>query len=106
MALNLSLAPHEQGTILSVKAQPGAKRDAVLGVRQGALRVAVSAAPEKGKANAAVAATLAESIGWPKSRILLLSGETSRDKRLLVVGLAPDELQARLAAALPASSLE
>ncbi len=39
------------GTILLVRAQPGARHNAVLGEHDGALRVAVTAAPDKGKAN-------------------------------------------------------
>ena len=46
-----------RGTILPVRAQPGAKKNAVLGERAGALRVAVSAAPERGKANEAISGT-------------------------------------------------
>lgn len=94
--------PHAQGSVLSIRAQPGAKKDAVLGERAGALRVAVSAAPEKGKANAAIARVLAESLGVKASQVQILSGETSREKRFLIVGLAPAELRAKLDPARPA----
>ena len=39
--------PHAEGSTLSVRARPGARRNAVLGERNGALRVAVTAAPEQ-----------------------------------------------------------
>jgi uncharacterized protein (TIGR00251 family) len=94
----IDLAPHAQGTIIPVHAQPGAKRSGVLGERAGALRVAVTEAPEKGKANAAIAALLAESLGCRRSQMTLLSGETSRQKRFLVGGLTPEEIQSRLVA--------
>ena len=97
----IELSPHAQGTIIPVHAQPGAKRNGLLGERAGALRVAVTAAPEKGKANAAIQAVLAESLGCRPSQIGLLSGETSRQKRFLVLGVSPEELQSRLAALLP-----
>ncbi len=97
----IDLTVHAQGTVLAVHAQPGAKRNAVLGTRAGALRVAVTAPPEKGKANAAVGAVLAASIGCRCSQIALIAGETSRQKRFLVIGVTPDDLRQRLAAAIP-----
>ncbi len=97
----IELVPHAQGTIVPVHAQPGAKRNGLLGERAGALRVAVTAVPEKGKANAAILAVLAESLGCRVSQISLLSGETSRQKRFLVEGVTAQELQARLALLLP-----
>ena len=97
----IELSPHAQGTIIPVHAQPGAKRNGLLGERAGALRVAVTAAPEKGKANAAIQAVLAESLGCRPSQIALLSGETSRHKRFLVQGISLEELQSQLAALLP-----
>jgi uncharacterized protein len=95
----IDLTVHAQGTVLAVHAQPGAKRNAVLGTRAGTLRVAVTAPPEKGKANAAIGAVLAASLGCRPSQIALVAGETSRRKRYLVIGVTPDDLRRRLAAA-------
>ena len=92
----IALRPHARGTVLTVRAQPGAKKNAVLGERDGALRVAVSAAPEKGKANAAVQSVLADALGCRASQVGLLSGETSRDKTFLITGVDPADLRARL----------
>jgi uncharacterized protein len=97
----IELTAHAEGTIIPVLAQPGARRNAVLGERAGALRIAVTAAPEKGKANAAIQALLAESLGCRPSQVMLLSGETSRQKRFLVGGLTPDELRRRINTLLP-----
>lgn len=52
------------------------------------LRVRVNAVPDKGKANAAVAALLAKALGVPKSAVSVVSGETARMKTLDVVGAA------------------
>jgi uncharacterized protein len=92
----IALTPHERGTVLPVRAQPGAKKNAILGERAGALRVAVSVPPERGKANAAIQAVLAEALGCKASQIGLLSGETARAKRFLILDLTPDELRERL----------
>ncbi len=50
------------GVVLPVLAHPGSKRDGILGERAGALRVAVTAPPEKGKANAAIQSVLADAL--------------------------------------------
>ena len=69
----------------------------VQGERAGALRVGVTVAPERGKANEAIADVLADALGCRPSQIVLLAGATARDKRFLVVGLDPDALRDRIA---------
>jgi uncharacterized protein len=71
-----------RGLVLSVRATPKAAKDEIAGVRNRALLVKVTTAPEKGKANAAVIRLLAETIGVPKSAFDLVSGETDRNKLL------------------------
>jgi len=93
----IQLEPHAEGSILPVRAHAGARRNEIRGEHDGALRVAVTQAPEKGKANKAIAAFLAEELAVRKSQVELLSGETSSQKRFLIRGLAPEELQTRLA---------
>ncbi len=97
----IALLAHAEGTILVVHAHPGARRNAILGERAGALRVAVAAPAEKGKANAAIQNVLAQSLGCRPSQVALITGETARQKRFLVAGLTPEELRVRLAAVLP-----
>ena len=85
-----------QGTLIAIRAQPGAKRNTLLGEHDGALRVAVTAAPDKGKANEAIAKVLSEAIGRPKSAVELVSGQASRQKKFLLVGLEISEVTAIL----------
>jgi uncharacterized protein YggU (UPF0235/DUF167 family) len=92
----IDLISHERGTVLLVRAQPNARKNGILGERAGALRVGVTVAPEKGKANAAIAGVLAEALGCRGSSLVLLSGETTRDKRFLVLDLDPEALRSRL----------
>lgn len=63
----------------------------------------VTQAPEKGKANKAIIAVLAEALGLRKSQIELLTGEASSQKRLLVREVNPDLLAKRIDGALPRS---
>ncbi len=92
----IAIVGHAEGTILPVVAQPGAKRNAVLGERAGALRVAVTAAPDKGKANDAIQSVLAENLGCKTAQVAMISGATSRQKRFLIRGIAPEDLNRRL----------
>ncbi len=86
--------------LLRVAARPGASRSAVQGEHNGALKVAVQAPPEKGKANKALLAFLAKSLGLKKSQLDLAAGHTSREKTVAVTGLDAATLRARLDALL------
>jgi uncharacterized protein len=89
--------PRDGGVVVHVVAHPGSKRDAILGERACALRIAVTAPAEKGKANVAIQKVLAEAIDCSRSQITLLAGETARRKKFLIEGIPPDELDRRLA---------
>ena len=86
--------------VFSVRVSPGAAKTRVLGEYAGGLKLAVSAAPEKGKANKAVVEFLADALGVKKSDVEIVSGQTSRDKRIAIRGLAPAALSAKLSALL------
>ncbi len=79
-----------------VHAQPGAKRDRIVGEFNGRLKIALAAPPVDGKANAALAKFLAKSLGVSKSSVSLVSGETMRDKRLRITSVSAAQLTALL----------
>ncbi|MCA9248438.1 MAG: DUF167 domain-containing protein [Planctomycetales bacterium] len=93
---DLQLESLENGVILHVRAQPGARKNSVLGVRQGALRVAVTQAPEKGKANSAIIDVLSKTLGLRKSQCELISGSTSPQKKFLISEISAQEILDRL----------
>ena len=97
----IQLVDHEEGCVLPVRAQPGARRNAVVGEQAGALKVAVTAPPDQGRANRALAETLADVLGLKKSQVELLGGPTSRDKKFLL-RLSVEEARKRLQAVLEA----
>ena len=97
-AVHLQETP--QGTRLKLRVVPGASRDRVVGVLGDALKICVSAAPEKGKANKRIVAMLAAWLGVAGRDVQVVSGETARDKRVLVVGLSTTELRNRLTTVL------
>ena len=92
----IEVTEQADGCVLPVRAQPGARRAGVQGEQNGALKVAVTAPPQDGRANKALAQALREALGVKRSQVELLSGETSRDKRFLIRGLTKTELEARL----------
>jgi uncharacterized protein (TIGR00251 family) len=66
-----------------VKVIPKSSRTELVGyLPDGTWKVKVAAAPEKGKANRALCEFLAEKLGVPKSRVKIVSGETSHLKRI------------------------
>ena len=94
-------ARHADGVQVHVRVSPRAGREGVEGIvtdgdGQVALKVAVSAPPEDGKANKAVIQVLAKAWRVPKSSISVVRGHTARHKTLLIQGDAA-ELSARLA---------
>jgi uncharacterized protein (TIGR00251 family) len=93
----IKITSHPEGAVLSVRAQSGAKKVGVVGEQNGALKVAVSAAPEHGKANQALRDALCEALQLKRGAVELVGGASSRDKRFLIRGLTPAELRVRLA---------
>src|SRR5436190_18682091 len=96
----IGISDHAEGCILPVRAQPGARKAGVLGEHAGALKVAVTAPPEDGRANKALLEVLREALGLKRSQVELLSGATSREKRFLIRSVSKAELTERIVALL------
>ncbi len=90
---------HARGAdlFLPVLVQPGARRDEIVGVREGVLKISVSAPPVQGKANAACRRLLADALNIPVSRIEVFAGANARRKRIRIRNADLATLQARLA---------
>jgi uncharacterized protein (TIGR00251 family) len=93
----IAVNDHAEGCVLPVRAQPGARRAGVQGEQNSALKVAVTAPPQDGRANAALAELLREALGLKRSQVELLAGQSARDKRFLLRGVTRAELEAKLA---------
>ncbi|MCF6156265.1 MAG: DUF167 domain-containing protein [Candidatus Brocadia sp.] len=92
----LDIVTTNSGVILSIRTQPGSSKNRIIGEYGGRLKLAVTAAPEKGKANKAVIELLADTLHVHESSIHIISGETSRDKRLMIEGLTLEDLKSLL----------
>ena len=82
-----------EGTVLNVRAQPRSSRAGVDGLVGDAVKVRVRCAPVDGKANKELVETLAEAFGLPKSRVVFKSGETSKQKRILLSGVSAEAVR-------------
>lgn len=87
-----------EGVVVAVHAQPGARRDEVVGRHGDALKVRVAAPAAGGQANAALAEVLADLFGCKPRQVRLVSGATSRQKRFEIAGTTLAEAEAALAA--------
>ncbi len=74
------------GATIAVRLTPKARREQLLGFVEGRCRVAVTAPPMEGKANAALLRYLAKQWGVPKSSLSIAAGATARDKLVHVAG--------------------
>ena len=74
----------EAGVEIFLYLQPRASRNKVIGLQGDELKVSLTAPPVDGAANKACCAFLAKLCGLSKSRVRLISGDTSRHKRVLL----------------------
>lgn len=87
--------------LLWVKAVPGASRDQIAGAIGDRLKIRISAAPEAGKANAAICELLARTLGVKPRAVAVESGGTGPEKILRITGVTAAHVQERLGMASP-----
>ena len=85
-----------EGTILNVRAQPRSSKCGVDGLLGDAVKVRVRCAPVDGKANKELVEALADAFSLPKSRVVFKSGETSKQKRILLMGVTAATVREKL----------
>lgn len=95
----LHLGEHRGSVRLDVAVKPRSSRSAVLGVKEGALEVALRAAPAEGAANDELRSLLARVLEVRKGDVAIVLGASSRGKVVEVHGVSVDEVRARLARA-------
>jgi uncharacterized protein (TIGR00251 family) len=86
--------------LLRVHVQPGAGRSAAVGRHGDALKVRVAAPPEGGRANDALLALLASVLGLKAPQLELVSGASSRTKRVKITGIEADDAKRLLESAI------
>ena len=96
MAEELVVGEKDGVLYVPVRVKPRASRTRVLGVKQGALEVAVAAPPVDGAANLALLKELARHLGVPRTQLTLVAGSSSKHKRIAVQGITLDRCRERL----------
>jgi uncharacterized protein len=81
---------------LTVKVVPGSSRDQIVGWLGEALKIKVTAPPEKGRANEAVASLLAERLGLPADAVAVVSGHSSPAKVITINGMDDEAIKKAL----------
>jgi uncharacterized protein (TIGR00251 family) len=85
-----------KGLLLPVRAVPRASKNEIQGVHGDALKVRLQAPPVEGKANQALIRFLSDTLDIPRSQFSIASGETVRNKAVLVTGISKAELIKKL----------
>ncbi len=99
-AIPLGQSPH--GVTFAVRVIPRAGRTGAAGTRGDALLVRLAAPPVEGAANDALVAYLARAFDRPKRDVRIVSGQSSRDKRIAIDGVTEDTVARGLSAILSA----
>jgi uncharacterized protein YggU (UPF0235/DUF167 family) len=89
MADVVDLEPGADGPRLRLRVKPGGRRDRLVGAYGGALKLEVTAAAERGRANDAVVSLLARTLGVPRAAVSILSGAGSQDKSVRIGNVEP-----------------
>lgn len=84
------------GVLIRVYVQPRSSTNRVVGVHNGALKIALTAPPVEGAANKALVEFLAKTLGVPKTNVTIASGESSRHKIVSAKGTSSLDARARL----------
>ena len=80
---------------------PRASKTEIVGRHGDAIKIRIKAPPVDGAANEELTRFLAKRFGVPRSAVQLLSGTSSRDKRVAITGMPADEVLASLLARTP-----
>ena len=73
-----------EGWLLTIHAQPGAKKNEVAGLHGDALKIRVASPPIEGRANKALTDYIAQTLNIARNKVMVLRGEKGRDKQILV----------------------
>lgn len=94
---DLQLCEDQCGVTIAVRVAPGARRNQIRAIHNGALKVSVTAAPEKGRANTAVRKLLADLFGLRAADVEVQQGAASQDKTISIRGRSADQVRASIA---------
>lgn len=92
----LKIEKIDGGVVFVAKVVPGSSRTTISGMLDGMLKIKISAAPERGKANQSLVEFLAKRLGVKKNAVSIVSGKTSVVKSIQVLGVSAELLLKKL----------
>lgn len=90
------LSEKKDGLILNIRVVPRASKNEISGTIGDALKLRLQAPPVEGKANRALVDFLADTLDLPRHNITILTGDTGRNKRLMITGISAGDLKQKL----------
>ncbi len=91
--LHIETSADNRALIFSVRVQPRASKDEIVGEMDGALKIRLRAPAVEDRANEALIEFLAQTLNTSKAAVRILSGERGRTKRIEVRGVTTDQVQ-------------
>lgn len=88
--------PCENGCLIQIRLSPKSSKDSIGEELGGRLKISVTSPPIDGRANQHLIKVLAKKLKIAKSRLEIVSGETSRDKTVFIRDLTPEQIIAKL----------
>lgn len=92
----MNLRADERGVVFDILVQPRASRTKIGPLHDGRLKLAVTAPPVDGAANAAVIAALASALDVARGAVSVVAGSSSRRKTVRVAGVTREQIEALL----------
>ena len=93
---NLAVEEIDNSVVFKVKVVPGSRQTCMCGLHGEMIKIKVSAAPEKGKANKCLLDFLAKQLGVKKNKVSIIFGKTSPVKGVQAIGISAEQLLNRL----------
>jgi len=94
---SLGIEATSTGVTVKIYVAPRSSSNKVMGVHNGAIKVALTAPPVEGAANKALIEFMAKVLGVPRGAVRITSGETSRHKTVSVAGVGSQDALKKLA---------
>jgi len=92
----LKIQKVEGGVVFSAKVVPASSRTAISGLLDGAVKIKVSAPPEKGRANKCLIDFLAKQLGVKTNALSIITGQSNPIKKIQVLGLSAETVVRKL----------
>lgn len=87
-----------EGLLISIYVQPRASKTEIIGIHQNSLKIKLTSPPVEGAANSLLIKFISKELGIAKSKIVLTSGDKSRNKKLVIKGCSKEEVIQKLTA--------